>query len=95
MATTDVKPFNCLPEGVFKVVGPQESVVDAFCFVWDVCNDLVEPPGVCVTAWHVMAFSRMYLHHPLYKFFYKNAKNISLQTFLIEENMKKKPKIYV
>ena len=45
VATADVKPFNCLPEGVFKVVGPQESVVDAFCFVGDVCNDLVEPPG--------------------------------------------------
>ena len=49
MLPTDVKPVDCLVEAAADVICPQQGVVDTFCFVGNVGDNLVKPSGVAIT----------------------------------------------
>ena len=48
MASTEVKPVDCLGEALSEVICPEEGVIDALGFVWDVGDQLVELTGVAI-----------------------------------------------
>ena len=53
IVSTDVKPSDCVKEVVGYCVGPQQDVIDAFCFVWDVGYNLVISPGVTISRCYI------------------------------------------
>ena len=53
VVSTEVEPFDCLEEALVKVICPKESVVNAFCFVGDVGDNLIKPSGVSIAGCYV------------------------------------------
>ena len=53
IVSTGVEPSDCVKEVVRYCVGPQQDVIDAFCFVWDVGNNLVISPGVSISRCYI------------------------------------------
>ena len=49
IVATDVKPLNCLEEALGEIVCPEERVINAFCLVRTMGDNLIEPSGVTIT----------------------------------------------
>ena len=41
--SAEFEPIDCLEEALVKVICPKEGVVNTFCFVRDVRDNLVKP----------------------------------------------------